>query len=353
MKNIKIISKRRGGGDNMKDLIVNIMGVPVNLIYKKIPINELILDQENPRIGLFKDASSKPDLDQEEIDFAIKNKNSKSYEKLKESIRLNEGIINLIWVQQIKNKFLIIEGNTRAVIYRELNEEFPNKEEYKKIPSYILPNTFSEEKRDFIRLQAHLRGITPWDSYEKARYLYILNDKQGHSVGRLSKLTKLSISEIQSSIKAFKDMEEEYLPKYAKDPTEVFKYSYFVEYEKDAKLQELMRRSSLDIKSFCNWVGTGKIKRAQDVRDLRDIVEHKDIREIFIRNGYDAAIEELSILKPQLTSSLFENIRKVIEGLDKLQNHEITDMKLGHQPMKVRLIEDLQETSEKTLELVK
>lgn len=337
----------------MKKLTVNIAGISTKLLYKDIPLNKIILDQDNPRIGLFKDASTKLDLDQDEIEYSIINKNPKAFEKLKESIRLNEGIINFIWVTPVNDKFLILEGNTRAVIYKQLNDDFPSKIVYQKLPSYVLPHNINDDKRDFIRLQAHLRGTTAWDSYERARYLYQLNDKQGYSIKRLSGLTKLNSSEIESSIKAFKDMEEEYLTKYGKDPSEVFKYSYFVEFEKDKKLQELMRKNGLNLKNFCNWVGTGKLKRAQDVRELRDIVEHKDIREIFVRKGYDAAIEELSILKPQLTSSLFENIRKVIEGLDKLENHEITDMKLGHQPMKLKLIEDLQETSEKTLELVK
>src|SRR3989338_5839631 len=231
-------------------------------------------------------------------------------------------------------KYLVVECNTRALIYKQLNEDFPNKVEFQRIPSYVLPLHINEEKIEFIRLQAHLRGVTPWDSYERARYLYLLWDKQGYSEKRLSSMTKLNVSEIKSSIKAFQDMEDEYLPKYGKDSSEVFKYSYFVEFEKDKKLQETMRQNGLDLKNFCTWVGTGKIKRAQDVRELRDIMENKMTREIFIRRGYDAAIEELSILKPQLTSSLFEYVKKVIDGLEKLQNHEITEMKLGHQPVK-------------------
>src|SRR3989344_4476838 len=106
----------------MKKLIVNIAGVPTKLDYKLVLLNKLILDQDNPRIGLFK------------------------------------------------------EGNTRALIYKQLNEDFPNKVEYQKIPGYVLPPKINKEKIEFIRLQAHLRGVTPWDSYERARYLYLLWD---------------------------------------------------------------------------------------------------------------------------------------------------------------------------------
>lgn len=336
----------------MKDFTINIIGVPTKIAQKKIPVPNIILDQENPRIGLFKDSNTKLDLDQDEIEYALINKNPKAFEKLKESIRLNEGIMNPIWICPEGTKYMVIEGNTRVIIYKQLGQDFPNKEEYKQIPAYVLPCSLNDEKKDFIKLQAHLRGVTPWDSYERARYLYILNDKQGYSTKRLSSLTKLSVSEIQSAIKAFMDMEEEYLPRFAKDPGEVFKYSYFVEFEKDKKLQEIMRKNRLDLKNFCTWVGTGKIKRAQDVRDLRFMMENDSVRELFIRKGYDVAMEELSILKPQLTSGLFENVKKVSEGLKKLQSHEISEMREGEQPGKVALLRELSDTTEKIIKLV-
>lgn len=332
---------------------VNINGVETKILQKKVQISSLILDHDNPRIGLFKDSSNKPALDQDDIEYAIVNKNPKAFEKLKESIRLNEGIINPIWVCALNKKYLVIEGNTRVIIYKQLSEDFPSKEAYKEIFCYILPASIKEDQRDFIKLQAHLRGVTPWDSYERARYLYLLNDKQGYSTKRLSDLTKLSQSEIQSAIKAFKDMEEEYLPKYAGDPSEVFKYSYFVEFEKDKKLQEMMRTHGLDLKNFCTWVGTSKLKRAQNVRDLRNILEDKNTRELFIRKGYDTAIEELSILKPQLTSGLFEGIEKVIDGLNKLSNQELSEMRDGNQHAKVELIGTLNEKTREILKLVK
>lgn len=336
----------------MKNITVNVDGVPTKVAYKLVPINTLILDQTNPRIGLFKDSNAKLDLDQDEIEYAIINKNPKAFDKLKESIRLNEGIINPIWVAPEGNKFLVIEGNTRTIIYKQLNTDFPNKIFFKKIPCYVLPNAIGDNKKNFIKLEAHLRGTTQWDTYERARYLYLLWDNEGYSIERLSKLTKLSISEIKSAIKAFTDMEEEYLPKFGNDPTEVFKYSYFVEFEKDKKLQELMRKNSLGLKNFCTWVGTGKIKRAQDVRDLRHIIENKKTKDLFIRRGYDTAMEELSIIKPQISSSLFEGMRKVIEGMSKLTSVEISDMRDGEQPGKVKLIQELNEESKKIIELI-
>ena len=332
---------------------VNIGGIPTEIITKKIDIDRIILDQENPRIGLFKDSQIKPDLTQEEIEFALVNKNPQAFDKLKESIEANEGIINPIWVHPIDSeKFMIIEGNTRLVIYRKLREKYLNKEIYKKILCNILPKKISESQKNFIKLEAHLRGTTEWDSYEKARYLFILNDVEGYSVRALTKLTKMSEREIRLNIQAFLDMEKQYLPKYQKDPTEVFKFSYFVEYEKNRKLKDAMKKQNLSIDDFCDWVGSGKIPRAMLVRDLNPILETNQSKKAFIEKGYETAMEKLSILKPNLTSPLFDNIARVIDGLKNLPSWEMSQIIEGEQPHKKELINELYDQVKKTKKLI-
>lgn len=326
----------------MNKLTINIGGIPTEIEEKEVEVKIINLDQENPRIGLFKDAQIRSDLTQEEITFALMNKNPEAFNKLKESIEVNEGIINPIWVQPVnKNKYLIIEGNTRLVIYKLLSEKYPHKEIYQNILCRVLPKKVDEKQKEFIKLEAHLRGTTPWDAYEKARYLYILNDIEGYSIRRLQSLTKLSENEIKSSIQAFLDMQEQYLPRYGDDPKEVFKFSYFVEYEKNKKLKEEMKKNNLTISDFCNWVGGERIPRAQLVRDLQPILAYKESREEFIKNGYDYAVEKLSLLKPALTSPLFDSIKKVIEGLRELPNWELSEIIDGLQPEKKRLIDEL------------
>ena len=105
----------------MNKLSINIGGIPTEIDEKEIEVEKICLDQENPRIGLFKDTQVRADLTQEEITFALMNKNPDAFNKLKESIEVNEGIINPIWIQPVnKTKYLIIEGNTRLIIYKLL-----------------------------------------------------------------------------------------------------------------------------------------------------------------------------------------------------------------------------------------
>jgi len=48
----------------MEKLVINIDGVPTEIITKSVDINNVDLDQDNPRIGLFRDSQIKEELSQ-------------------------------------------------------------------------------------------------------------------------------------------------------------------------------------------------------------------------------------------------------------------------------------------------
>lgn len=324
-------------------ITVNISGIPTEIKLEEIDIDAIIFDQENPRIGFQKDTQPFSNLNQDQIIFALSNKSPDAYNKLKVNIEINEGIVNPIWVEPINDgQYVVIEGNTRLLIYRDLHEKYPHKEVYKQIFCRVLPHKISDDQRNFIKLEAHLRGTTPWDAYEKARYLFHLWNLEGYSYIQLAERTKLSENEIVQSIQAFKDMENQYLPKYGDDPSEVLKFSYFVEYEKNSKLKREMEKNDFSISDFCEWVGEKKIQKAQDVRELRHLLETTESRTVFVKDGFEYAKEILGTIKPDLVSPLFQNIEKVIEDLNDISHSEIVSMQDGDQPMKKQMIMKLQ-----------
>src|SRR5689334_13402468 len=110
----------------MTQLQVNLEGSSVVIEHRKVPLNTLLLDEGNPRIGLYKDSQLKPTLSSDDIRHAIVNRSPDAYAKLRDSIEINQGIINPIWVGPMRdNTHLVIEGNTRVLIYRELAEKYP------------------------------------------------------------------------------------------------------------------------------------------------------------------------------------------------------------------------------------
>jgi len=325
----------------MVEKTVNLAGIPIKVQEELVDIASIELDPDNPRIGLQRDSALR-DLTQEKIQYILAYKNSEAYRKLKESIEINHGTIYPIWIAPAdSDSYIVIEGNTRLVIYRDLAEKYSAEATYKKILSIVLPSDIQENQKDFIRLEAHLRGTTDWDAYEKARYLYKLFYEEGLPISQLEKLTKLTYDEIDNSIKAFKDMEQFYMPAYGKDQSSPFKFSYFVEYEKSKKLKSLMEKNGKGIEDFCAWVGKGKISRAQDVRDLPSIFSFDASRNAFEKDGYDEALDKLEVLRPDKTSRVFQHIENVIQDLREMPAFEVAEMREGIQPEKRRMLEEL------------
>jgi len=338
----------------MENINIPLEGKEISITLKQIETDKLVLDELNPRISFFRDNQLKEHLTENEIIFALTNKNPEAFNKLKASIEINEGIINPIWVELRKgNPFLIIEGNTRILIYQQLHEKYPNKEVYKKILCYVLPEGISDNQRNFIKLEAHLRGITPWDAYEKAKYLFKLWDEDGYSYNRLEKLTKMRKKEIENNIKAYQIMEQQYLPKYGNDPNEVSKFSYFVEYVKDGKLQKIMKKIGKNIQDYCDWVSDkNKIPTGQDVRKLRYILEIAESKDSFLNCGFESAIETLNLKKPNLVSSLYRDIENVTEGLKSISSYEIDEMINEESSERENMIREMVKWGHKILDLI-
>ncbi len=342
----------------MNKLIIPIDGKEIVISLMQIEIDKIELDESNPRISFFKDNQVSDSLTEDQIVYALINKKPEAFQKLMDSIHNNKGIVYPIWVEPIRRKkdkeYRVIEGNTRLVIYQKLQQEEPYEERWKTILCNILPHEIEEEQKNFIRLLSHLRGTTEWDAYEKAKYLYKLWQDDGWSINRLEKQTKMTEKQIKENIDAYKIMEEQYLPDHADDPNEVSKFSYFVEYIKDSKLQKSLKKNEMDIKNFCDWVANKeKIPTGQDVRRLRDIFDDEDTKNAFVVKGFNAAMQILTLKKPRLTSSFYRSIEDVIEGLKEISTQELDEIIAEENGEKENMIKKLVEWSQKVIKLIK
>ncbi|KUK55984.1 MAG: hypothetical protein XD79_0370 [Atribacteria bacterium 34_128] len=341
----------------MNELIIPIDGRETIIRLEQIEIDKLELDELNPRISFFRDNQVTDSLTRNQIIFALTNKKPEAFRKLRDSIHNNKGIVYPIWIEPIKDeqdkKYKVIEGNTRVVIYQQLQQEEPYENKWKTILCNILPHEIDEEQKNFIRLQSHLRGTTEWDAYEKAKYLYKLWQEDGWSINRLEKQTKMTEKQIKENIEAYRIMEEQYIPTHTDDPNEVSKFSYFVEYVKDNKLQKLMEKNAKNIKDFCDWVANKeKIPTGQDVRKLRDIFDNEDTKNAFITKGFDAAMQILEFKKPYLVSSFYKSIEGVIEGLKEISAQELDEIITEDNSEKENMIKELAEWSQKVVKLI-
>jgi len=315
---------------------------------KRVDIDLVLLDIENPRVQYTLDARIFDTVTQDDLINAI-SLGGDQYKKLKENIELNGGIINPIWVVEENDMYRVIEGNCRVVVYKELKEEQWNNIKWREIDSYVLPQAVDRAKINFIRLEAHLFGTTPWDAYEKAKELHRLYSEEDYSVTRLEQLTKLKANDIKTNIQAFKDMEDQYLPKYS-NPGEQLKFSYFAEFRKSKGLRELLRSKELSVEQFCDLVGQNRFGRGEQVRKLSEVWADPASREALVNENMEAALEQLSLINPAAKSKLFEKIADVTLGLERLPFSEIDEIKCGYNTAKANELRSLHNVLTKLLD---
>jgi len=331
----------------MDSFNVNLDGVSTEIRRMRIDLKQLILDIQNPRIQYFLDTRLNDDVTQEKIKFALAEGNDQ-YEKLKEHVERNGGIYDPIWVVQKEDFYTVIEGNTRAFIYEELSEKYVNDEKWRTIDACVLPYKVDRNVINFIRLEKHLFGPTPWDAYEKARELFRLNTEEDYSLKRLEQLTKLTASDIRNNIQAFTDMEDQYLRKFNK-PAERMKFSYFVEFRKNKELRRLVKEGKLSLMDFCDWVGVGKFRRGEDIRRLPLVLKDDEARQALIDDNFEAALDQLEQRNPAAKSKLFEKIEEIIDRLEGLPFGELDEIKRGLQPAKIDSLKRLYNVTDNLL----
>lgn len=326
-------------------LVIPLAGLNIDVEIREINIDDLVLDEENPRLGYWMDnvLRVKEGVSQNDLALALRAGNLDEYNSLKHSVEFSEGIMQEIWVYPINGgKYRVIDGNTRVLIYRDLRDKYPHRDTYRNIRSKVLPSDIDEKTILFVKLISHLFGVNDWEVYDRARLLYILWEQRGYTEEELRNETKLSLSEIRKMIAAYKDMNEQFLPAYSTKPDALTKFSYFVEYE-NRTIKEGMRRHNLTIRDFCEWVGEGEIQKAQDVRDLKKMFGHEEIIEILKEEGFRAAVEQLGRVVPGYQSALFYHMEECTKGLKRMQRSEEESIIKGDEPAKQEQILDLYE----------
>lgn len=320
---------------------IYLRGEKVDAKILPVSIESLYFDEFNPRISMYRDSHIESlgieSLNQDQIMYSLVT--SPSYCELKNSIFDNNGAMNPIWVYEIKNNnFCVIEGNTRLAVYKELNEEHPEEPHFKTINCYVLSHEVEEDVKDFIRLTAHLHGQTAWDSYERAKYLFVLYNNKRYPIKELVRRTKLNSKDIMEDIEAYQIMENEFTKVFPqRDGRYVHKFSYFKEYTKNKKLKGIMEEQKLNEGDFSKWVADNRLNEARDVRKLADILRNKQSRECFLAKDYDRAHEILKDIIPEKSDKIYQSMNDLTEKLRKLTVNQLRNI----DPHKKEIIKDL------------
>lgn len=288
---------------------------------QQIPLSNIRLDHRNPRIAHTLEQMEGP-IGEDFIELSLgqaspeddERSGSTTYQSLKASIRANGTLILPIIVSpQADGSFLVIEGNTRVAIYRELAAD-SSPGNWETIPAVV--QALTEGAEHAVRLQAHLVGPRPWRPYAKAKYLHDLYVNQKLSVTEIHDFCGGSARrrEIEEYIQAYKDMEEHYMPLVADAQPDYTRFSAFVELQKKPGLKQAIVKSGYTLTDFAKWLQAGKIVPLQFVRQLDRILAHPEARKEFL--AHDTR-EAMKVLEQPSSNTIIANssLEQLAKGL--------------------------------------
>ncbi len=295
-----------------------------------LKISDIWLDEENPRIKqtleIYKEVTA--EVIANALSDDSDNDAHTSYRSLLDSIKASGGIIHPILVDHnYAGKYVVIEGNTRVQIYKDLlAHNVPGN--WTEIPALVYEQLSDFEKHE-IRLQSHLVGPRDWNPYSRAKYLYYLSHS-GMPMQQIIAMCGGRASEIDKYIRAYEYMEDYYrpyinsIPNYDFDPQQ---FSKFLEYQ-NSRIQGSIKRNGYAENQFAKWVADGNVDKAMSVRRIPDILKNEDAHKVFINNNLTEAEKVLhaaELLTTDLSEYPYEKLAQELRI--KLDNITLTEVK--------------------------
>jgi len=303
----------------------------MTVVFENVPVADIELDQDNPRIRRFLEMY--PDPTPEQVYLALgaggetAGEGGSSFDKLKNSILSSKGIVQPIIINRKAGVPICVEGNTRVAIYRSFIEEGVAGD-WSTIPAMVYAD-LPEERIDAIRLQVHLVGPRAWDPYSKAKYLHYLRTQELQPFERIIDFCGGSRREVIESIQAYNDMERHYRPLVDEGRFDLTRFSGFVELQKP-RVREAIFAHDFSIGDFAKWIHERKIDPLSTVRQLPAVLANPRARQIFLAKGMRRAIDALD--RPpndvNLTSaSLAQLARALTERVRRLELGELRELR--------------------------
>jgi len=273
----------------------NIQGRPVELTLIEVDPNEVRLDPTNPRIGF-----SMRQLDQGERNegaCVLLLTSQEDTEALKRSIVASNGVQEPIYLRSDQR---VAEGNRRVVALRAAQEEFPEDPRFSTMPAWLIPAGTSEDVIQDLLNEIHLGSVRGWAPYERALQMRALLES-GLIEDEIAERYRMTTREVRQQLAAVEFMDRSYFPITA-DPTEPehrTKFSYFLEFYKNGRIQDHLEAMPDLPERFARWVRDGQLDTGARVRRLPRVLDSQEATRLLDVVGFDAADEYLAKQHPE------------------------------------------------------
>ena len=301
--------------------------------FELLPVAGLELDVSNPRVARIVEMyGDEVTYDRMRLALGVSASDDPdtgtTFYSLRESIRTNGGIIHPIIVNEIGGRMVVIEGNTRAMIYKEFAAADWDGD-WSAIPSIVHVN-LDQAGVDAIRLQSHLVGPRQWDPYSKAKYLEHLRNSQHLTFNQIVDFCGGQQQEVARYIDAYNDMERYYRPvledDHSFDPT---RFSAFVELQR-GQVAEALEQAGFSKSDFARWVDDKRVSPLNLVRSLPRILRNAKAKEIFLRDGAREAVKALDAPLPEeslRSATLAQLLNQVIQRIWEMPYGQLQQLK--------------------------
>lgn len=273
----------------------NIQGQEVTLDLIEVDPHEVTLDATNPRLGF--SMRQLDDLDRNDAACVLLLTSQEETEALGDSIKLSGGIQEPIY---LRADHTVAEGNRRVVALRSALEDEPGHPGFGTMPAWRFPEGTPEPVIQDLLNEIHLGAVRGWAPYEKALQMRTLVEG-GLIEAEVAERYRMAAREVRQHIDAANMMDRLYFPitENPRDPEHRSKFSYFLEFMKNGRIQPHCESVPDLPEKFAKWVRDGRIDAGRRVRRLPKILDSDEATRLLDLEGFEAAEELLAEQNPR------------------------------------------------------
>jgi len=279
----------------MATYLRNIQGQSVELTLVEVNPSAVKLDPTNPRVGFSMRQLAEDERNEGACVLLLTSQ--EDTEALRRSIVASNGIQEPIY---LRSDGRVAEGNRRVVALRAAQEEFPGNPRFSKMPAWLIPEKTPEHVIQDLLNEVHLGSVRGWAPYERALQMRALVDG-GLIEDEIAERYRMTPREVRQQLAAVEFMDRLYFP-ITSDPTDPehrAKFSYFLEFYKNGRIQS-HNQSVPDLQErFARWVRDAHIDTGARVRRLPRILDSQEATRLLDVVGFDAADEYLARQHPE------------------------------------------------------
>jgi hypothetical protein len=168
------------------------------------------------------------------------------------------------------------------------------------MPAWLIPESTPEQVVQDLLNEVHLGSVRRWAPYERALQMRALVEG-GLIEDEIAEHYRMTTREVRQQLAAVEFMDRLYFP-ITSDPTDPehrAKFSYFLEFHKNSRIQTHADSISDLPERFARWVRDGRIDTGARVRRLPRILDSKEATRLLDIVGFNAADEYLAKQHPE------------------------------------------------------